>query len=68
MYGVIDSDYYGNEENDGEIGFTFYNLSNESVVIEKGEKLGQGIFQKFYITEDDEATGERKGGFGSTGK
>ena len=66
--GVIDADYYGNEDNDGEIGFTFYNLSNETVVIEAGEKLGQGIFQKFLITEDDKAEGERKGGFGSTGR
>ena len=44
--GVIDADYYGNEDNDGEIGFTFYNLSNETVIIEAGEKLGQGILQK----------------------
>lgn len=66
--GVIDADYYGNEDNDGEIGFTFYNLSNETVVLEAGEKLGQGIFQKFLITEDDKAEGERKGGFGSTGR
>lgn len=66
--GVIDADYYGNADNDGEIGFTFYNLSNEVVVIEKGEKLGQGIFQKYLITDDDNAEGVRRGGFGSTGK
>lgn len=57
-----------NVENEGEIGFLFYNLSEEAVVIEAGEKLGQGIFVKFGITEDDEAEGERTGGFGSTGK
>lgn len=61
--GVIDADYYGNEDNDGEIGFTFYNLSNETVVIEKGEKLGQGVFQKYLITDDDNAEGIRSGGF-----
>ena len=66
--GVIDADYYGNADNDGEIGFTFYNLSNETVVIEKGEKLGQGVFQKYLITDDDNAEGIRNGGFGSTGK
>lgn len=66
--GIVDADYYGNEENDGEIGFTFYNLSNEVVVIEKGEKLGQGIFEKYLITDDDNAEGKRTGGFGSTGK
>lgn len=64
--GVIDSDYYGNTDNDGEIGFTFYNLGSEPVIIKQGEKLGQGIFQKYLLTEDDEAEGERTGGFGST--
>ena len=66
--GVIDADYYNNLDNDGEIGFTFYNLSNETIIIKQGEKLGQGIFQKYYITDNDNAEGERVGGFGSTGK
>ena len=46
--GVIDADYYGNEDNDGEIGFTFYNLSNETVVIEKGEKLRTRCISKIF--------------------
>ena len=66
--GIIDADYYNNPDNEGECYFGFYNVSNETVVIEAGEKLGQGIFIKYGITEDDKATGERKGGFGSTGK
>ena len=66
--GIIDADYYNNLDNEGEMMFAFYNVSNEVVVIEAGEKLGQGIFIKYGITEDDNATGERKGGFGSTGK
>lgn len=66
--GIIDADYYGNPDNDGEIGFIFYNLSSDTVVIEPGEKLGQGIFQKFLITDNDTADEERIGGFGSTGK
>lgn len=66
--GIVDADYYGNPDNDGEMMFGFYNLSNEPVVIEAGEKLGQGIFCKYGITDDDAATGERLGGFGSTGK
>ena len=61
-------DYYGNPNNDGEMMFAFYNVSNETVVIEKGEKLGQGLFIKYGITDDDNAEGERNGGFGSTGK
>lgn len=66
--GIVDADYYGNPDNDGEMMFGFYNLSNEPVVIEAGEKLGQGIFCKYGITDDDNATGQRLGGFGSTGK
>lgn len=69
--GVIDADYYGNPDNDGEIGFEFYNILDEDVVIKKGEKLGQGIIVEFIKTENDYAsmTGmTRSGGFGSTGK
>lgn len=66
--GIVDADYYGNLDNDGEMMFGFYNLSNETVVIEAGEKLGQGIFCKYGITDDDNAEGDRTGGFGSTDK
>ena len=61
--GIVDADYYGNPDNDGEMMFAFYNLSNEIVVIEDGEKLGQGIFCKYGKTDDDKAEGERIGGF-----
>ena len=61
-------DYVDNPDNEGEMMFAFYNLSEETVVIEKGEKLGQGIFSHYGITDDDNAEGERIGGFGSTGK
>lgn len=61
-------DYYNNLDNEGELGFLFYNLSNEPVVIEKGDKIGQGIFQKYLITDNDNAEGERLGGWGSSGK
>ena len=66
--GVIDSDYYNNSDNEGEIAFEFENRTDKPVTIEVGEKLGQGIFTKFLLTEDDNITKERKGGFGSTGK
>lgn len=66
--GIIDSDYVDNPENEGELGFLFYNLSNETVILEKGDKLGQGIFQKYLTVDDDNAKGERTGGFGSTDK
>ena len=66
--GVVDSDYYNNADNEGEMGFVFYNMFDNDVIIEAGEKLGQGVFVKFFTTDNDVATGTRKGGFGSTGK
>lgn len=66
--GIIDSDYYNNPDNEGEIGFLVYNLTLNDVVINKGDKLGQGIFTKFYIINHDNALAERTGGFGSTGE
>ena len=66
--GVIDKDYYGNPDNDGEIMFAFYNIGTEDIIIHKGEAIGQGVFQKYLITDDDNAEGERTGGFGSTNK
>lgn len=64
--GIIDKDYYGNPDNDGAIMFAFYNVKNEPVTIKKGEAIGQAIFMKYLVTEDDDAEGERTGGFGST--
>ena len=68
VFGIVDADYADNKDNEGELGFLFYNLSNETVVIEKGDRLGQAIFQKYLITDDDNANGIRQSGFGSTGK
>ena len=66
--GVIDKDYYGNSDNDGHIMFAFYNIKEEDIEIKKGECIGQGIFQKYLVTDNDVAEGERTGGFGSTSK
>ena len=66
--GIIDSDYYGNPDNDGHFMFAYYNFFNEDVVIKKGDVIGQVIFQKYLVTDDDNATGMRAGGFGSTDK
>jgi dUTP pyrophosphatase len=66
--GVIDSDYYGNPDNDGHIMFAFYNIKDEDIEIKKGDAIGQGIFQKFLITDNDVSQGQRTGGFGSTSK
>ena len=66
--GVVDKDYYGNQDNDGHIMFAFYNIKDEDIEIKKGECIGQAIFQKYLLTDDDKAEGERMSGFGSTGR
>ncbi len=66
--GIIDADYYGNPDNDGEFMYAYYNFGTEPLEIKKGEVIGQVVFMKYLITDDDSATGERMGGFGSTSK
>ena len=64
--GVIDKDYYGNPDNDGHFMFAFYNIKEEDVLIKKGEAIGQAIFQKYLVGDNDAPEVERVGGFGST--
>ena len=66
--GVIDADYYENPDNDGHFMYAFYNFFEHDLEIKKGDIIGQAIFQKYYISDDDSAEGQRKGGFGSTSK
>lgn len=67
--GVIDSDYYGNEGNEGEIFVQVINYGLEDVKISKGERIAQGIFSKYEITDDEEQTFDKRiGGFGSSGR
>lgn len=64
--GWVDSDYYENSKNDGNIGFNLFNLGKTPYEIKIGDRIGQGIFIKYGITADDNTTAIRKGGFGST--
>jgi dUTP pyrophosphatase len=48
--------------------FAFYNIKDEDITIKKGEAIGQGVFAKYLIVDNDNASGERQGGFGSTDK
>lgn len=66
--GVIDSDYYNNANNEGHIMFQFLNFGLRDKEILKGERIGQGIFMPFLKADQDVATTERTGGFGSSGQ
>ena len=63
---IIDSDYYNNPDNEGEIYFQLINLSPYDILIQEGEAIGQGIIKPYLVAEGDGATGARVGGFGST--
>ncbi|MDQ0222041.1 dUTP diphosphatase [Streptococcus moroccensis] len=65
--GVIDGDYYNNPNNEGHIFAQMKNISDETVTVEAGERIVQGVFMPFLVVDGDDATGERTGGFGSTG-
>lgn len=64
--GIVDSDYYSNESNDGNIGFRLLNLGSTPYEIKAGDRIGQGMFVKYGTVKNDDAKGVRSGGFGST--
>lgn len=66
--GVIDKDYYNNPANEGHIFAQMQNITDEEVVVEKGERIVQAVFAPFLLADDDDAQGVRTGGFGSTGE
>ena len=66
--GIIDSDYYENEDNDGHFYFAYFNCSDHEIEVKKGDVIGQVVFQKYLTIDNDNASGIRTGGFGSTDK
>lgn len=65
--GIIDSSYYSNPNNDGNIGVKFHNTSDKEVVIPAGERVVQGIFKKYLVIDEDNFMHEERiGGFGSS--
>lgn len=67
--GIIDSDYYNNTSNEGHMWIALQNHGDKEFRIKAGESFVQGIFTKYYVTDDEEKiVNVRKGGFGSTNK
>ena len=58
--GVIDADYTQ--------GIIFQATANKDIELKEGDRICQGIFVHYLTVDDDEAEGERTGGFGSTGR
>ena len=67
--GIIDSSYYSNPDNDGNIGICIINNSKETYSISEGDRIGQGIFQKFLVADNDKVLNEeRLSGIGHSGR
>lgn len=66
--GIIDADYYNNSDNEGHIFVCLMNEGDKVLEIKKGDRIVQGIFMPFLITDDDKTTDIRMGGIGSTNK
>ena len=66
--GWIDSDYFGNVDNDGNIGVFLLNISDDIQYIYRGDRIAQGMFINFLVAENGNSDNERVGGFGSTNK
>jgi dUTP pyrophosphatase len=65
--GIIDADYADNPDNEGHILIALENRGQAPVFIERGERIAQGIFERYLVADDDDADGQRRGGVGSTG-
>ena len=46
--------------------FAYFNCSDHDIYVKKGDVIGQVIFQKYLTVDDDNSSGVRTGGFGST--
>lgn len=65
--GLIESDYYNNESNEGHIYVALQNEGEKDYIIKKGDAYCQGIFINF-LTCEDKVNATRLGGIGSTNK
>ena len=67
--GVIDSTYFNNLDNEGNIICAIYNYGTTPQVIKEGERFVQGVFVKYLTTSQDTTKNTtRTGGIGSSGK
>ena len=51
--GVIDADYYNNEDNEGHMYFKIQNEGKEEVSFKAGDCVIQGVFMKYLTTDTD---------------
>ncbi len=66
--GWVESDYYSNPDNDGNLGINLFNLGTTDYVIKTGDRIGQCMFINYLIADNGNTEAKRIGGFGSTNK
>lgn len=66
--GIVDADYYNNPDNEGHMWLSLQNHGSADFIVKKGQAFGQGVFTKYLVTDDDDASCVRMSGFGSTNK
>jgi len=66
--GTVDSNYYSNPSNDGNMGLFLKNVGEAIWEAPCGAAIVQGVVKDYYVSTDDTTTDERVGGFGSTDK
>lgn len=66
--GIIDSDYYENPTNDGNICIMLKNISNEIQHIKRDDRIAQGIYMQYLTIDNDNVNKIRNGGMGSSGQ
>lgn len=64
--GVIDRDYYNNDQNEGQIMAQLQNITDHRVIIPYGQRILQAVFMPCLLADGDIAVNQRSGGFGST--
>lgn len=67
--GVIDSSYYNNESNEGNIIIALYNYGDKIQHFDVGDRIAQAVIQPFLTVDNDIIIGDKRiGGIGSSGK
>ena len=65
--GIIDSDYYNNQDNEGHIFIKIQNEGKETINLKANDRFAQGIFMKYLtVTDEKQINNIRQGGIGST--
>ena len=66
--GWVECDYYGNPDNDGNLGVNLFNLGTTDYIVKAGDRIAQCMFVNYLTADSGNTDAQRMGGFGSTNK